>query len=147
MWKILKRRCMYRGECPLMTGKFHHKKQICSIHCYPPVTEVKQRADNQNGELSNIYLSDVNHKHLFLFLFRRNVKRVCRKALAVHRCYTNHKHTERRIWSGTLPLAKGQNLTLLYKSTIYLSDVNHKRLFLFLLRRNAKRVCRKALAV
>ena len=28
------------------------------------------------GELSTIYLSDVNHKHLLLFLFRRNVKRV-----------------------------------------------------------------------
>lgn len=56
-----------------------------------------------HGELSAIYLSEVNHKHLFLYLFRRNVKRVCRKALAVHRCYANHKHTERRIWSGTLP--------------------------------------------
>lgn len=52
---------------------------------------------------STIYLSDVNHKHLFLFLFRRNVKRVCRKALAVHRCYANHKHTERRIVSGDPP--------------------------------------------
>ena len=61
--------------------------------------------------------------------------------------YIRNKQSERRIWSGTLPLAKGQNLTLLYKSTIYLSDVNHKRLFLFLLRRNAKRGCRKALAV
>ncbi len=58
---------------------------------------------------STIYLSDVNHKRLFLFLLRRNVKRVCRKALAVHRCYTNHKHTERRIVSGDSPPAKGQN--------------------------------------
>lgn len=132
MWKILKRRCMYRGECPSRTGKFHHKKQICSIHCYPPITEVTQSTYNQNGEFeaahcrkancqrrlaarrqpkgrikrSTIYLSDINHKHLFLFLFRRNVKRVCRKALAVHRCYANHKHTERRIVSGTLPHGK-----------------------------------------
>ncbi len=59
--------------------------------------------DPPHGELSTIYLSDVNHKHLFLFLFRRNVKRVCRKALAVHRCYANHKHTERRIVSGDSP--------------------------------------------
>ena len=35
-----------------------------------------------------------------------NVNRVCRKALAVHRCYANFKHTERRIWSGTLPHGK-----------------------------------------
>ena len=55
-----------------------------------------------HGELSAIYLSDVNHKAPFLFLFRRNVKRVRRKALAVHRCYAKHIHTERRIWSGTL---------------------------------------------
>lgn len=131
MWKILKRRCiwcMYRRKCPSRTGKFHHKKQICSIHCYPPITEVTQSTYNQNGEFeaahcrkancqrrlaarrqpkgrikrSTIYLSDINHKHLFLFLFRRNVKRVCRKALAVHRCYANHKHTERRIVSGDL---------------------------------------------
>ena len=57
------------------------------------------------GKLSAIYLFDVNHKRLFLFLFRRNVKRVCRKALAVHRCYANLKHTERRIVSGDPPPA------------------------------------------
>ena len=61
------------------------------------------------GKLSTIYLSDVNHKHLFLFLFRRNVKRVCRKALADNATYAIRQQSERRIWSGTLPPAKGQN--------------------------------------
>ena len=41
---------MYRGECPSMTGKFHHKKQICGIHCYPPITQLTQSANRQNGE-------------------------------------------------------------------------------------------------
>ena len=68
------------------------------------------KGQNKRFRINQLYLSDVNHKHLFLFLFRRNVKRVCRKALAVHRCYANHKHIERRIVSGNLP----------WKSPLYL---------------------------
>ena len=51
---------MYRGECPLMTGKFHHKRQICSIHCYPPITEVTQSTYNQNGEFEAAHCRKAN---------------------------------------------------------------------------------------
>lgn len=84
-------------------GQISSQKVNLNIHCYPTVTEVTLITNIQKGKLSTIYLSDVNHKHLLLFLFRRNVKRVCRKALAVQRCYANLKHTERRIWSGSHP--------------------------------------------
>ena len=67
---------MYRGECPSRTGKFHHKKQICSIHCYPPVTEVKQRADNQNGEFEAAHCRKANLKrHIPARLPKGRIKR------------------------------------------------------------------------
>lgn len=51
---------MYRGECPLMTGKFHHKKQISSIRCYPPITEATQGTNNQNGEFEAAHCRKAN---------------------------------------------------------------------------------------
>lgn len=56
-----------------------------------------------HGELSAIYLSEVNHKHLFLYLFRRNVKRVWPQSPAGNVTLANRQQSERRIWSGTLP--------------------------------------------
>lgn len=51
---------MYRRKCPSRTGKFHHKKQICSIHCYPPITEVTQSTYNQNGEFEAAHCRKAN---------------------------------------------------------------------------------------
>lgn len=51
---------MYRGECPSRTSKFHHKKQICSIHCYPPVTQLTQSANCQNGEFEAAHCRKAN---------------------------------------------------------------------------------------
>lgn len=58
---------MYRGECPLMTGKFHHKKQICGIHCYPPITQLTQSANRQNGEFEAAHCRKANCQ-LYIYL-------------------------------------------------------------------------------
>lgn len=57
-------------------GLISLQKQIRSIHCYPPVTEVKQRADNQNGEFEATHCRKANLKrHIAARLPKGRIKR------------------------------------------------------------------------
>ena len=51
----------------------------------------------------------INQLYIYLTLITSTFSYFCSeetsKGCAVHRCYANLKHTERRIWSGTLPPA------------------------------------------